>query len=754
MWRKALLLTAALVFVGFGAVVISLFRWQIVRGEEMSIAALDQSLRSTTLSAMRGTIYDATGKVLAQSASVWTVVLEPAYFADYDDPEGARQKVASGLAAILDMDEEEVYEKTQGSSYFVYLKRRVETSVRDEINEFLEAEGISSGVRLIEDYKRSYPYGTVASTVLGFTGTDGQGLEGLELQYDTQLRGTAGRLISSRNALGTDMPFEYEQYVEAQDGNNLVLTIDETVQSILEKYLAEGVDQFNVKNGAVAIMMDVNTGAILGLATTPTYDPNDPFTIYDEDLQAQIDALSGEEQDQAFNDAQLKQWRNKAVSDTYYPGSVFKMCTYAMGLEEGVVTEQTTYTCTGSVLVDGWDDPIHCWRHSGHGLETFRDGLCNSCNPYTIYIGQLLGGETFAKYREAFGFTESTGIDLPGEAVTLYHSAIELINTPSNLAVESFGQNFSITPLHMITAAAAIANGGYLVTPHVVDRVVDQDGNIVQTADTSYRRQVISEETSAAITDILQQNVESGSATGGYVAGYRICGKTGTSEKVDKWNEDRTQDMEYIASYCGFAPAEDPQYALLVFFDEPDDDTNGGYNGGNAVAGPYFAKMMEEILPYLGVEAQYNEEEYANLDTVAPTVTGLTLEEAYAKLEESGLTYSVIGDESDSSITVTAQVPEAGGAVPKDGQVVLYTNGYDEASTYVTVPSFLGYDVTNASYLASINGLQISVSGSSSSTATVTAQSVAEGEQVQQGTVITLTFVDNANAETGATAGG
>lgn len=754
MWRKALLLTAALVFVGFGAVVISLFRWQIVRGEEMSIAALDQSLRSTTLSAMRGTIYDATGKVLAQSASVWTVVLEPAYFADYDDPEGARQKVASGLAAILDMDEEEVYEKTQGSSYFVYLKRRVETSVRDEINEFLEAEGISSGVRLIEDYKRYYPYGTVASTVLGFTGTDGQGLEGLELQYDTQLRGTAGRLISSRNALGTDMPFEYEQYVEAQDGNNLVLTIDETVQSILEKNLAEGVDQFNVKNGAVAIMMDVNTGAILGLATTPTYDPNNPFTIYDEDLQAQIDALSGEEQDQAFNDAQLKQWRNKAVSDTYYPGSVFKMCTYAMGLEEGVVTEQTTYTCTGSVLVDGWNDPIHCWRHSGHGLETFRDGLCNSCNPYTIYIGQLLGGETFAKYREAFGFTESTGIDLPGEAVTLYHSAIELINTPSNLAVESFGQNFSITPLHMITAAAAIANGGYLVTPHVVDRVVDQDGNIVQTADTSYRRQVISEETSAAITDILQQNVESGSATGGYVAGYRICGKTGTSEKVDKWNEDRTQDMEYIASYCGFAPAEDPQYALLVFFDEPDDDTNGGYNGGNAVAGPYFAKMMEEILPYLGVEAQYNEEEYANLDTVAPTVTGLTLEQAYAKLDEAGLTYSVIGDESDSSITVTAQVPEAGGAVPKDGQVVLYTNGYDEASTYVTVPSFLGYDVTNASYLASINGLQISVSGSSSSTATVTAQSVAEGEQVQQGTVITLTFVDNANAETGATAGG
>ena len=754
MWRKALIVTAVLVFVGFGAAAVSLFRWQILRGEEMSTAALDQSLRSTTLSAMRGTIYDATGKVLAQSASVWTVVLEPAYFSEYDDPEAARRTVASGLAAILDMDEEEVYERTQGNSYFVYLKRRVETSVRDEINEFLEAEGISSGVRLIEDYKRYYPYGTVASTVLGFTGTDGQGLEGLELQYDTQLRGTAGRLISSRNALGTDMPFEYEQYVEAQDGNNLVLTIDETVQSILEKYLAEGVDQFNVKNGAVAIMMDVDTGAILGLASTPTYDPNDPFTIYDQDLQAEIDALSGDEQDQAFNAAQLKQWRNKAVSDTYIPGSVYKMCVYAMGLEEGVVTEQSTFTCDGSIQVEGYEDPISCWKHTGHGLETFREGLYNSCNPWAIHVGQLLGGQTFAKYREAFGFTESTGIDLPGEAVTIYHSVESLVNTPSDLAVESFGQNFTITPLHMITAACAIANGGYLVTPHVVDRVVDQDGNIVETADTSYRRQVVSQETCDTIISILQENVDHGTATGGYVAGYRICGKTGTSEKVDKWNEDRSKPMEYIASFCGFAPAEDPQYALLVFFDEPDDDTNGGYNGGNAVAGPYFAKMMEEILPYLGVEAQYNEEEYANLDTTAPNVTGMTLEQAYAELEEAGLSYTVIGDESDSSITVSAQVPEAGGAVPKEGQVVLYTSGYDEASTYVTVPSFLGYDVTNASYLASINGLQISVSGSSSSSATVTSQSVAEGEQVQQGTVITLTFVDNANAETGATAGG
>ena len=756
MRQKAMFLVACLVFVGFGWVVVNLVHWQVFRGEDLSQAALNQSLRSTTLSATRGTIYDATGKVLAQSASVWTVVLEPAYFKDYEDPETVRRTVAQGLSQILDMDEEEVYEKTQGNSYFVYLKRRVETDVRDEINEFLENNKISAGVRLIEDYKRYYPYGTVASTVLGFTGTDGQGLEGLEMQYDTELRGTAGRLISSQNALGTDMPFEYEQYVEAENGYDLVLTIDETVQSVLEKYLAEGVEQFKVKNGAVAIMMDVDTGAILGMATTPTYDPNDPFTIYDEDLQAEIDALSGDEQDEAYNAAQLKQWRNKAVSDTYYPGSVFKMCTYAMGLEEGVVTEESTFNCGGSIMVEGWNEPIHCWRHSGHGLETFREGLYNSCNPWAIHIGQLLGAETFGKYREAFGFTESTGIDLPGEATTLYHSVSDMANVAVDLATESFGQNFSITPVHMITAAAAIANGGYLVTPHVVDRVVDQEGNIIQTADTSYRRQVVSEETSAAIVDILRENVEHGTATGGYVAGYRICGKTGTSEKMDKWNEDRSQPMEYIASFCGFAPAEDPKYALLVFFDEPDGEENGGYTGGNAVAGPYFAKMMEEILPYLGVEAQYSEEEYAALDTVAPTVTGLTLEEAYEKLESAGLSYTVIGEEDGGAATVTAQVPESGGAVPKDGKVVLYTEGYDESSTYVTVPNFVGYDVTNASYLASINGLQISVSGSASSTAEVTSQSIAEGEQVKNGTVISLYFVDNTNAETGdnvATAG-
>lgn len=750
MWHRAMFITAFLVVVGFGAVLISLFRWQVVRGEELSTAALDQRLRSTKLTAMRGTIYDATGtKILAQSASVWTVVLEPAYI---KDDEELRRKISKGLAEILDMDEETVYEKTSYNNYFTYLKRRIETDVRDELENFLKENNIDQGVRLIDDYKRYYPYGTVASTVLGFTGTDGQGLEGLELQYDTDLRGTAGRLVSAKNAQNTDMPFQYEQFEDAKDGYNLVLTIDETVQSILEKYLKQGIDQYKVNNGAVAIMMNVKTGGIIGLATSPGYDPNNPRVIYDEATKTAIAALPEDEQDSATVTALTKQWRNKAVSDTYYPGSVFKMCTSSMGLEEGVINESSTFTCTGNLVVEGVPKGISCWKHAGHGLETFPEGLCNSCNPWFIHIGQLLGAETFAKYREAFGFTDLTGIDLPGESYSLYHSVENL--GPAELATEAFGQNFSITPVQMITACAAVANGGYLVQPHVVDRVVDSDGNIVRTADTSYKRQVISEETSKTVTKILNQNATSGTANGGYVMGYRVCGKTGTSEKIAQHNEDRSKPMEYIASYCGYAPVEDPQYALLVFFDQPQGTENGGYTGGNAVAGPFFSAMMKEALPYLGVEAQYTEEEYKQLDLVSPSVKGQTLEEAYQALEEMGLSYTVIGDDSDSSNLVSEQIPQSGENVPKGGKVVLYTSGYEEEGM-VEVPDFTGYDLVNANYVASVNGVQISVGGGSAMNGgLVGTQSIEAGEMVKTGTVITVTFVEDIitdipNADTG-----
>ncbi len=745
MRQKAMGVTAALVIVGFGAAAGSLFHWQIAKGEEMRTAAMDQSLRSTSLPAMRGSIYDATGtKVLAQSASVWTVVLEPAFVAG---DESLRRIIAAGLAPILGLDEEELYETTgKKDSYYEVVKRKVEAGTRDAINQFLLDNDITEGVRLVDDYKRYYPYGTVSSNILGFTGQDGQGLEGLELYYDSELSGTPGRMVSARNGWNLDMPFEKEQMIPAENGNDLVLTIDETVQSILNKYLAEGVEKYLVKNGAVAIVMDVKTGGIIGLSTKPDYDPNDPFTVLDENLLAEIEALPADEQDEAYSAALNRQWRNKAVADTYIPGSVYKMCVGAMGLEEGVIEEASSYTCTGSVKFDGMKDPISCWKHAGHGTTTFREGLCNSCNPWFMHIGGLLGAETFAKYREAFGFTEKTGIDLPGESYSIYHDVDGL--GPVELACESFGQNFTITPVQMITACCAIANGGHLVRPHVVDRIVDQEGNIVKTADTSYRRQVISEETAATISDILRQNAEVGTANGGYVMGYRVCGKTGTSEKVDKHNQDRSKPMEYIASYCGFAPAEDPQYALLVFFDEPGgDDLETNQTGGNAVAGPIFSKIMEEILPCLGVDAQYTESEYEQLDMVSPSVTGKTLEEAYAQLEEMGLSYSVVGNE-DGSAMVTEQIPESGADVPKGGKVVLYTEGYSEEGALVEVPDFTGYDLANASYIASINGLQISVNGASVDGTTVTLQSITAGNKVKMGTVVTLTFVQNVITDT------
>ena len=743
---RAKLFTGLLIFLGFGLVVVSLFRWQIVRGEELSARAIDQSLQSTTVPAMRGTIYDSTGKVLATSASVWTVVLEPNYLNGNDEgSEALRRTVAKGLSEILEMDEETIYEKTGERSYFSYLKRRIESDTRDKINAFLKEQKISNGVRMIADYKRYYPYGTVASNVLGFTGYDSQGLDGLELYYDEELRGTAGRLVTAKNARGTDMPFEYEQYNGAQNGNDLVLTINETVQSILEKYLAEGVEKYKVKNGAVAVMMNVNTGAIVALAANPNYDPNDPYTIQDETILKEIDALPESEQEQATINAWYKQWRNKAVSDTYYPGSVFKMCTGAMGLEEGVVTEQSTFTCNGNIAVEGVKDGISCWKHAGHGTETFEQGLYNSCNPWFIHLGSLLGADIFCKYREAFGMTQQTGIDLPGEAVNLYHDVDDM--GPAELATEAFGQNFSVTPIQMITACASIANGGYLVKPHMVERIVDSEGNIVKTADTGYRRQVISQETAEIITSILHYNAYHGTASGGQVAGYRVCGKTGTSEKMDKWNQDRSKPMQYIASYCGFAPAENPQYALLVYFDEPDGPSNGGLTGGNAVAGPIFSKMMGEVLPYLGVEAKYTEEEYENLDMVSPSVVGMTLSEAYRYLDELGLYYSVVGDEDDDT-TVTQQIPESGSDLPKGGTVVLYTKNYEESDAMVEVPDFKDYDMANCAYLAGINNVQISVEGAVSDTAKVTMQDIPAGTQVKRGTVITLVFVDNTDTET------
>ena len=773
---------------GFGAVITNLVRLQLVNGETLKTDAVDQSLQSTQLTPSRGTIYDATGtEVLAQSASVWTVALEPNYIDEGDDV-----KIAKGLSEILGLDYDAVLKKAQQNSYFVYVKRKVETEVRDEIVQYIKDEKIGRGITLMEDYKRYYPYGTTASTVLGFTGTDNQGLAGVETEYDSELSGTAGRLVSAKNAQGDDMPFQYDQYVQAQDGYDLVLTIDETAQSIVEKHLQAGLEACGALEGGTAVLMNVKTGAILALSTKGDYDPNDPFTISQEaedaipekvedalkkaqekeqqelnTLQLAIDnaetdearaeakkALSEYERidvttlrdeltDQMWAEAQNKQWRNKAVSDTYYPGSVFKMVTGSMAMESGVASEDSTYTCTGQwVFDDPTIDPISCWYHAGHGTETLVDGICNSCNPYMIWLGQKMGRHTFFNFFEAFGFTQRTGIDLPGEADSLYFSEDEL--NIVELATSSFGQNFSITPIQMITAIAAVANGGYLVQPHVVDRMLDSDGNIVKTTDTSYKRQVISEDVSKRMTAILQKNATSESGKNGYVAGYRVAGKTGTSEKVALYYqnlaEGNDRGMQYVVSYGGYAPADDPQYALLVFYDEPQ---IGGASGGTQ-AGPIFAAIMEEVLPYLGVDPQYTESEYENLSATAPNVIGMTMAEAKSHLEEQGFSGTVVGDAEDDAL-VTVQVPSPGASIPKEGMVALYTEEPDP-ETYVEVPSFIGYDIDTCRYLAGLADVQVLVVGDGDS-GYAQSQDIAEGTKVKRGSVIRISFVSSGGVE-------
>ena len=727
MWRRTAFLLA-LIIAGFAVVVVSLFRLQLVQGEEMQTRAVDQYLKDTSISAQRGTIYDCNMKVLAKSAAVWKVVLEPNYIDDDN-----RELICNGLSQILGLDKADLIERSKKRTYYDVVKNKVETDVKDQIVAFKEENEITNGIRLIPDYKRYYPYGKFASSVLGFTGSDNQGLAGIEAQYDSELTGVPGRLVTAKNAVGTDMPFDYEQMVDAQNGNILVLTIDEVVQHFLEKYLEEGVANSGTRNRACGIVMNVKTGAILGMAVKGDFDPNDPFTLTDPKEQAAVDALQGEERTKALNEARQKQWRNKCVSDTYYPGSVFKMVTSSMGFEEGIISENTPFSCPGYYVVA--DRRISCWKSGGHGSETFAQGLCNSCNPVFIQVGEKLGAQTFFEYFEAFGFTQKTGIDLPGESRSIYYD--ETMG-PVELATESFGQNFSITPIQMITAAAAVANGGYLVQPHVVAQVIDDEGNIIRTTDTTVKRQVISNETSRRVSAILQQTATTGTAKNGYIAGYRVAGKTGTSEKIAEWIAQGKQgEKKYIASYCGYAPADDPQVAMLVFFDEP--LPQGGQVFGSAIAGPPFAKTMSEILPYLGVEAKYTEEELAKLDTSAPDVLGKSVQEAQNLIQSAELNVKVYGQGD----TVLSQVPEPGKSIPKSGQVVLFTDEESAAQT-VTVPKLTGLTLAQANSTAANAGINISISGAAltGKNAVSNLQSIPEGSQVPPGTMVTVDFVE------------
>lgn len=728
--RTAILILLILVL-GFGAAVLRLTYLTTVQSSELQESAVDLQLADTTVSAKRGTIYDANGNVLAESASVWQVVMSPVNFKN----DKQRQAAAKGLSEIFDLEYNDVLDDTKQQSHYVVVKRRIESDEREKVLELIDTlkkdYSCSGVIQLLDDYKRYYPKNSLASSVIGFTGSDDQGLEGIEYEYDSYLSGTPGRIITAQNARGTDMPFRYEQNVESEDGNNVYLTIDETIQSICEKYMQKGVEDNNVLNKGVCIAMDVNTGAILAMVTTDGYDLNNPYELSAKDKK-KIKSTAKSKQAEAESAALSNMWRNKAVADTYMPGSVFKMCVASAALEENLVNEKTSFTCTGSIEVEG--ETIHCSNIAGHGTQSFVEVISNSCNPAFIQIGQMLGAGKFRQYYQGFGFSDKTGIDLPGEAEDSFWKEGKMGGV--DLAVASFGQNFTITPIQMITACAAVSNGGYVVQPHVVSKITDSKGNVIKTVDKKVKRQVISNDTSKKMNEYLEYNTERQGAAAGYISGYKVAGKTGTTEKrgVTKFESSFSED--YISSFCGYAPADDPQIAMLVFFDTPDGDAYYG----SQVSSPVFINIMSEVLPYLDVKTSYTDEELGYVDASAGDYTGVSVDEAKTAVEADGFTATVKGNGS----TVISQIPTVSSGLQKGGSIVLYTDSNSQSET-VSVPSLIGLSPDEVNDVASAYGLNVSFSGATTSSGTSSSQNIEAGTSVSPGTVITVSFADSSS---------
>ena len=718
--RTAVLIILILV-VGFGATLLRLSFLTMVQGSELQEKAVGQQLSDTVLTAKRGSIYDAKGTT-------------PINF----DDDKQREAAARGLSEILGLDYENVLEKTQQKNYYTVVKRKIEVEQRDKVIELMKTltkeYDCGNVIQLLDDYKRYYPKDTLASAVIGFTGADEQGLEGVEYKYDKYLSGTPGRIITAKNARGTNMPFQYEQNVESENGNNIYLTIDETIQSICEKYVAQAVIDNNVMNRAGCICMDVNTAAILAMVTSDGYNLNDPYQLPSSEVD-RIKQLPKEEQDKEESKALAAMWRNKCVADTYMPGSVFKMCTASMALEEGKIKDNSSFTCGGYMRVEDYD--IGCSVTSGHGTQTFLESFCHSCNPAFIQIGQLVGIDKFRDYYTAFGFSEKSGIDLPGEADDSFWPEGQMGMV--DLAVASFGQNFSITPLSMITACAAVSNGGYVLQPYVVSYITDADGNVVKTMERKVKRQVISTETSERLCEMLAAYPEVNGAAGGAVPGYKVGGKTGTSEKIGIEKNVSSFGKDYIASFCGIAPTDDPQIALLVFLDTP---SGGGYYGSQ-IAAPLFTEIMSEVLPYLEISTDYKEEDLAYLNVSAGDYTNISSEEAVTKVSNDGFIPEIVG----SGTTVVSQMPTVSSKMAQGGTIVLYTDNTTQPEK-VTVPDFKNAVAYEVNGIAAMNGLNVSYNGAVSASGVAVAQSVKEGTQVNKGTVIAVTF--KANAEGGS----
>ena len=776
-----------------------LYDLQINRHDELKAEAVGQQTDSMVISASRGTVYDKNGEIMAISYSTETVLLDPGGVQDFvesqeqkiqDAAEEAAEKgapytapevldqayIARGLSRILDVEEETILEHLENTANRYWeVKKKVDQDVADEVRRFISGEIddegnqlttvdedgntvlISTGGRptrlqgisLTPDTKRLYPFGSLAGNVIGFVNANNMGAYGLEASYDDVLSGSTGLTITPTNVNGTPLLFSGgEQMFDAENGSSLVLTLDTNVQYALEKGLESMLDKYDAANGGTGIVMDVNTGAIVAMASYPNYDPGDFSTIYTEELQAELDAALAEiqqnrstyETEEAYNQAlanaratiQFKQWRNKCYQDTYEPGSTFKPITLATALEEGVVNMNTTFTCTGSIHVEGWGKAINCSKRAGHGTQTLKVATGNSCNPAFVTMGLKIGTEAYYRYLKSFGLMETTGIDLPAEAEGIFANEDSFNSNVVSLAAYSFGQTFNVTPLELIRAQAATINGGYLYTPYLVEQVLDDEGNILSQHETTAVRQVISEETSAKVRECLEWVVSDGGGRNGQVTGYRIGGKTGTADKTG------TKDV--VVSFMCFAPADDPQYIMLLTMDTPSRTTGTAVFGGTMVA-PVASQIMSEILPLLGVEPDYTAEELVGADTTVPNVVGQTREAAEDRLADLGFTFRTVGDGD----TVTDQTPAGGAIVPGNASIILYL-GQEKPDTPCTVPNVVGKSASEANKAITNAGLIMKVTGTttaSSGNVYAITQSLPAGTEVAAGTVVTVQFGDN-----------
>ena len=757
--RRTLYLLIIFGIFSFVALFFKVYDLTIVRHEEMQSLASKQQTQSTTISASRGTIYDRNGKTLAVSATADTVFLDPAAIKARAEEldlrraekllEGLKEGetlplsgeeykdlIATTLAPLLEIEEQTIRDKMEKTwSQYEILKKKVEKDVGDQIRAFITKNPTGSsirGIHLQSDAKRYYPYSNLASHVLGFLNSDSQGAYGLEAIYNDMLEGTNGLAVTARDARNQEIMFQYEQYYDAENGNSLQLTIDSTIQYYVERGLEDMIARYGATGGATGIVMDVDTGALLAIASSPSYDLNSPWEVYDSMLQEQLAAAeeSDSESNVTLGSLQLKQWRNKTINDTYEPGSTYKILTLAAALEEGKVTANSTFKCAGSVVVDGWT--MNCSKKTGHGVQDLATATANSCNPAFINIGLSIGTSTYYQYMKDFGLMSQTGVDLQGEAVGV--AAPENDFKTIDLASYAFGQNFTVTPLQMIAAQAACINGGYLYTPYVVEKVLDDDGNVISQHDATPVRQVVSEETSATVREILEHVVSDGTGRNGQVTGYRIGGKTGTADQGKTGN--------VVVSFVCFAPADDPQIIMLLTLDTPARDTGVYVSGGNMVA-PTASVIMADILPYLGIKAQYTEDELAAVDATVPYLIGLSEAEAAAKLREYGFaSYRTVGD----GVLVTDQTPVGGAIVPAGAEIILYM-GAEKSADLCVVPDVSGLSAAKANEKLVNAGLIMKTTGASGDGTgiKVISQSHESGTEVAAGTVITVQLGQSAN---------